>query len=206
MKKSKVLPLVETGVLAAVIILMAFTPIGYLKLGIIEITLITIPVVIGAMTVGPVSGLILGTVFGVTSFIQCFGSSPFGAALLNINPFFTFLVCVPTRALMGWLTGVIFDGLRKIDKTKTVSFFASGLIGALLNTIFFMGMLILLFWRTDYIQSIAASSGGTGVLWFLWAMVGVNGLVEMGVTCALGGGISKALFHIFHHSSDGRYV
>ena len=45
--------------------------------------------------------------------LQCFGMSPFGAALLGINGFLTFLVCVPTRILMGWLTGLIYKGLRK---------------------------------------------------------------------------------------------
>lgn len=98
--------LVEMALLVAIILLMAFTPIGYIKTAGLEITLIVVPVAVGAVTLGPTAGAILGGVFGITSFIQCFGMSQFGALLLGINPFLTFLVCVPTRILMGWLTGL----------------------------------------------------------------------------------------------------
>lgn len=88
--------LVELALLVAIVLLMAFTPIGYIKTFGLEITLIVVPVAVGAVTLGPLAGAILGGVFGVTSFIQCFGMSAFGAILLGVNPFFTFLVCVPT--------------------------------------------------------------------------------------------------------------
>lgn len=210
MKKISLIKLVETGVLAGIILLMASFPmIGYIHIGPLAITLLTIPVVIGAISVGPLSGLFLGTVFGMTSYLTCFGmfgGDAFGAALVDINPLFAFILCVPTRMLMGLFTGLIFKALYKTDKTKTVSYFVSGLLGALLNTILFMGVLILLFWNTDYIQGIASSAGATSILLFIWAMVGVNGIVEMCVTCAVGGAVSKALSRIIRHSSEGDYV
>ena len=110
--------LVEMALLVAIILLMAFTPIGYIKTAGLEITLIVVPVAVGAVTLGPTAGAILGGVFGITSFIQCFGMSQFGALLLGINPFLTFLVCVPTRILMGWLTGLIFAALYKSPAKK----------------------------------------------------------------------------------------
>lgn len=112
-KKFSTKYLVEMALLVAIILIMAFTPIGYIRTAGLEITLIVVPVAVGAVTLGPAAGAILGGVFGITSFIQCFGMSPFGAALLGINGFLTFLVCVPTRILMGWLTGLIYKGLRK---------------------------------------------------------------------------------------------
>ena len=99
MKNKKTLEMVQMAVLIAIILIMAITPLGYLRTGGLEISLMTVPVVIGAMSVGPGCGAVLGLAFGLTSFYQCFGMSVFGAALLNINPFLTFLVCVPTRAL-----------------------------------------------------------------------------------------------------------
>lgn len=75
--RQKLVRLVLTALLTALIIVMAFTPLGYLKAGAIEITFITIPVIIGAVLLGPVGGLFLGAVFGITSFIQCFGMSTF---------------------------------------------------------------------------------------------------------------------------------
>ena len=128
--------LVEMALLVAIILLMAFTPIGYIKTAGLEITLIVVPVAVGAVTLGPVAGAILGGVFGITSFIQCFGMSQFGALLLGINPFFTFLVCVPTRILMGWLTGLIYHGLRKTKLPATASVTIASLCCPVLNTHF----------------------------------------------------------------------
>ena len=53
---SKVHKITLTAILMAIVILMAYTPLGYLKAGPVEITFITIPVVIGAIVLGPVSG------------------------------------------------------------------------------------------------------------------------------------------------------
>ena len=93
--------LVEMALLTAIILIMAFTPVGYIRTLGLEITLIVVPVAIGAVTLGPAAGAVLGGIFGVTSFVQCFGMSHFGAMLLSINPVLTFLVCVPTRILTG---------------------------------------------------------------------------------------------------------
>ena len=188
----KVLRLTELGVLLAVIIIMAFVPmIGYIKLGVIEITLITVPVIIGAMVLGPAAGAILGFAFGITSFLQCvFGMSAFGVALLEINPFFCFLVCVPTRLLMGWLTGLFF---KAIKQENIIGYAATGLVGSLLNTLFFMSALIALYWNTEYLQGIAGALGTTGVFAFIVAIVGINGVVEAVCCTILSAVICKAL-------------
>lgn len=182
--------LVQMAILIAIMLVLAFTPLGYLKVGAIEITFMTIPVVIGAILLGPAAGAFLGGVFGLTSFIQCFGMSAFGATLLSINPFLTFLVCMVPRILMGYLAGVIFQVIYRHDKTKILSFAASSLSGALLNTILFVGMLMLSFGSSEYMMTMR---GGLGLLAFLAAFVGVNGLVEAIVAFVLGTAISKAL-------------
>lgn len=193
MKEKKVVKMAQMAVLTAIILIMAFTPLGYLRTGGLEISLITIPVVIGAMITGPAAGAFLGGVFGITSFYQCFGMSPFGAMLLSINPFLTFCVCVPTRILMGYLTGILFRAYQKADRTHTVSYFAGGLTGAFLNTLFFMSILILCFWNTDYLQSLNESMGGLNPFAFVFAFIGINGLFELPASCVAGGIISKAL-------------
>ena len=193
MRNSKTLKMVQLTILIAVELLMSFTPIGYLRTAGLEISLITIPVVIGAMLLGPGAGAALGAVFGLTSFWQCFGMSPFGAVLLSINPVCTFLVCVPTRVLMGFLTGMLFQVIKKVDRTHTVSYFIGGLLGAALNTLFFMGTLMLFFWRSDYIQEINASLGGLNMFLFVCAFVGLNGLLELPASCLAGGAAAKAV-------------
>ena len=193
MRSTKTIKMAQMAILIAVVLIMAFTPLGYLKTVGLEISLITIPVAIGAMVIGPLAGAVLGAVFGITSFYQCFGMSPFGAMLLSINPFLTFLVCVPTRILTGYLAGVLFKAFIKIDKKNVVCYFLGGLVTAMLNTIFFMGVLVLGFWGTDYIQGLA---GGNGVMLFIILFVGVNGVVEWIATTVVGGIVSKSVAKI----------
>ena len=187
-KKFSTKYLVEMALLVAIILIMAFTPIGYIRTAGLEITLIVVPVAVGAVTLGPAAGAILGGVFGITSFLQCFGMSPFGAALLGINGFLTFLVCVPTRILMGWLTGLIYKGLRKTKLPSGASVTISNLCCPLLNTTFFMGTLVTLFAGTMREQF-----GMTKVIPFIAAFVGVNGVVEAIVCFVIGTAVSMAL-------------
>lgn len=129
--------LVEMALLVAIILIMAFTPLGYIKTAGIEITLIVVPVAVGAVTLGPAAGAILGGVFGLASFLRCFGLNAFGAMLLSINPFLAFLLYVPTRILTGWLTGLIYQGIRKTKIPSNVSITIANLCCPLLNTTFF---------------------------------------------------------------------
>lgn len=180
--------LVELALLVAIVLLMAFTPIGYIKTLGLEITLIVVPVAVGAVVLGPAAGAILGGVFGVTSFIQCFGMSAFGTVLLGINPVFTFLVCVPTRILEGLLTGYIYKGLRQTKLNANVSVTLANLCCPVLNTTFFMGTLVTLFAETMRQQF-----GMTKVIPFIAGFVGVNGVVEALVCFVVGTGVSVAL-------------
>lgn len=194
MRSTKTIKMAQMAILIAVVLIMAFTPLGYLKTAGLEISLITIPVAIGAMVIGPGAGAVLGAVFGLTSFYQCFGMSPFGAVLLSINPLYTFLVCVPTRILTGYLAGVLFKVFIKADKSNTICYFVGGFMTAFLNTLFFMGTLILFFWNTEYIQSLNAA--GANALMFVAAFVGINGVVEWIATTIVGGIVSKAVAKI----------
>ena len=192
-KKFSTKQLVEMALLTAIIILLAFTPIGYIRTLGLEITLIVVPVTVGAVTLGPVAGAVLGAVFGITSFIQCFGMSPFGAALLGINPVFTCVVCIVPRLLMGWLTGYIYQGLKKGKLLKKAAVVLANLIGPILNTVLFMGTLVFLFYRTEFIQGIAQTLGTSNALAFVAAFVGLNGVIEAAACFVVGSAISKAL-------------
>lgn len=193
--------MVELAVLIAIILLMAFTPIGYIKTLGLEITLIVVPVAVGAITLGPGAGFALGLIFGITSFLQCLGMSAFGTVLFGINPFLTFLVCVPTRALMGWLTGMIYKGLSKGNVTKKFACSLSSLIGPFLNTAFFMSVLCICFYNTEYIQGFVTSMGTGNVFAFIAAFVGINGLIEAIVCFVVGTAISKALLTILRKTA-----
>jgi uncharacterized membrane protein len=189
----RTLKMVQLALFTSIILLMAFTPLGYIRTPGLEITLLVVPVSVGAIILGPTAGAILGGVFGLTSFIQCFGPSPFGATLLSISLIGTFVVCMIPRILMGWLTGLIYKAMKKWDKTRLISHAVANLAGPLLNTLFFMTTLILLFYNTEYIQSIVTALGATNVFEFVILFVTVNGLIEALISFVVGTTVSKAI-------------
>ena len=190
--RTNVSKMVQMAILAAIIILMAFTPLGYLRTPALEITFLMIPVAIAAILVGPAGGAIAGGIFGVTSFIQCFGLSWFGTMLFSINPFFTFIICIIPRILAGWLPGLLYRALIKIGKNKTVSAIYACLAAPLLNTVLFVATLFLLFGSTDFVRGFGESTWAIIVV-----LVGLNGLIEAGVGFIAGSTVSRTLVHFF---------
>lgn len=196
--------MVELAVLLAILLMLEITGLGMFKTFGLELTILQIPVILGAIILGPSAGAILGGVFGLLSFWECFGKSQFGATLLGINPFLTFLVCVPTRILMGWLCGLIFRAMdRKLAGTKGdfASYVVASLSGALLNTLFFMTTLCLCFYHTEYIQGFASALGAGNVLLFIVLFVGVQGLVEAALCTVVGAGVGKGVRHALHRAN-----
>ena len=180
------------GLLAALVCIVSFFPIKTLGL---EITLSMVPVAIGAALYGPLMGALLGGVFGVISFLQCLGFSPFGAVLLSIDPVKTALVCIPTRILAGLLAGLAVWAIRKVVKKKygVLPLAVGCIIAPILNTVFFMSTLCLFFFGTEFIQGFVATLGAGGVFSFIILFVGINGLVEILCGFLLALPLAKAL-------------
>ena len=193
---SKLVKFTQLAVLAAIVVVMSFTPLGYLKIGPLSIALVIIPVVTGAIVLGPGAGAFMGLVFGVTSFAQCFGMDAFGTTLMSINPFYTFLMCIPTRVLAGYLCGLIYKGMSKTlagKKSAEISYPVSAVSGPVFNTAFFMSTLVLLFGKTEFIQNLMKDTGASNILMFFVIMVGVNGLVEIASCLVVASALSKTL-------------
>lgn len=194
---ARTLWMAQTAILSAIIILMAFTPLGYLKVGTISITFLPIPVVVGAILIGPASGAVLGGVFGLTSFAQCFGMDVFGTTLLSINPFLTFILCMIPRILMGLFVGLIFRALIQVDRSRVWSFAIASISGAVLNTIMFVGALIWFFGNSAYLRQF-----GSNTMAILGVLVTINALVEAVATMLAGTVITKALSKAVARTGD----
>ena len=83
--------------------------------------------------------------------------------------------------------------LRRVDHKKSWSYFVGALSAPLLNTIFFMGYIVLVFYKTDFVQERVATLGVANPLSFVVALVGVQGLIEIIVGCAVGGVLARAV-------------
>ncbi|MBQ9746087.1 MAG: ECF transporter S component [Clostridia bacterium] len=189
-KKTK--SIVLLGLLTALLIIMSVTPLGYLNIGMLAITLNIIPVAIAGVALGPLGGAVVGGVFGITSFLQAMGiggSSALGLICFEISPFLTFIHRVLSRVLTGYLTGVIFRFASRFAKVPVASAIA-GFSAAFLNTFFFTGSLILLFGGTEYMQGLI---GGQNILLFAVGFVGINAVFEMAVSTFATGAVSSAL-------------
>lgn len=191
---NKIKDITVYAVLIAIMVIMAFTPLGYIRIGTgIEITLMSIPVIVGIALSGKKNGLVLGSVFGITSFIQCFGMSAFGATLLSINPIFTFIVCMVPRLLMGFISGAVNDIMNKKQVNKVITYAVVSVITPLLNTVFFVAALMLLFGQSEYILSLQTQLGTTSIWAFVIAMFGVNAGLEIALCLVAGTAICKAV-------------
>lgn len=197
-ESSRLRDLCILALFVAVEIAMKLMGLGTVPVGPLNMSFLTVPVALGAMLLGPWQGAVLGFVFGICSFYDALsGGSVMTGIFLQVNPLSTFLLCVGTRTLMGLFTGLLFALIRRADRTRTVCYYAGALLAPLLNTVLFMGYIVLFFYRTDYIQGLVSNFGSANPLAFVVALVGVQGLVEAAVCCLLGGtvakGVSKAL-------------
>ena len=191
MKKLSTRDFVLLALLVAVLIVLAYVnipqPAG------LSITFNMIPVAIAAIAIGPMGGAIIGGAFGLISFLQCFGICGFsgmGAVLVGVNPFLAFVQRFFPRLIDGLLLGYIYRFLRPRTNVY-VACAVTGFFAAFLNTLLFMTSLVWLFGGTEYMRD---SMAGRGMLTYIVAAVGVNGLVEMIVSTVLSGAIGFALY------------
>lgn len=193
-KQLKTSQITMLGLMIAILLLMAYTPLGYLNIGPLAISFNVIPVAISAITLGPVGGAVAGAVFGLTSFLQCIGvggTSAMGAMLFSINPVLAFIQRFIPRILDGFLLGYIFQGMRKKSKNIYLSCAVTGFFSAFLNTLFFMSLLVILFGNTEYMQGLM---GGKNVIVFICTFVGVNAVCEMLSATIVSGAVGAALY------------
>lgn len=191
-KKIGTRQMVTTAMLCAILLMMSFTPLGYLNIGPLAISFNMIPVAVGAIALGPVGGLILGGMFGITSFLQCLGVggvSAMGVILFEISPFLAFVQRLVPRLLAGLLAGFVYKGVKKISN-PSIACFVTGFSAALFNTVLFMIALVLLFGNTEYIRGLM---GGQNVILFICSFVGINAVVEMFAASLIVGVVGRVL-------------
>ena len=184
--KKKIRELVLTSLFAAIIIIMAFTPLGYIPLGIINATIIQIPVIIGALFCGPKQGAFLGFLFGFTSFLKntitpatlsAFVFSPVLAANMfgAKGALFSTFICFVPRIMVGIVPYFVYKGLKNCSKWKTLNFAIAGVLGAFTNTCLVMGSIYFL-----YKDAYAAAQGiePSAVLGVIAGIISFNGVIE----------------------------
>ena len=105
-KTTNVRYLAQLALLAAIEVVMKLMGLGSVPVGPLYMSFLTVPIAVGAMTMGPTAGAILGGVFGLVSMKDAItGASVMTGAFFQISPINTFVLCVVMRVLMGWCVG-----------------------------------------------------------------------------------------------------
>ncbi len=182
-KKTKAMALF--AMLVAIEIVLFVTPLGLIPLGFLNITTMHIPVIICGIILGRKYGAALGFIFGLLSLIK--NTMAPGPASFVFSPFIqlgstprdfmsicsTLIITFVPRTLIGFLSGVIYDVIKKFN--DTVGVVCAGLIGSLTNTVFVLGGIYFLLGH-DYAQALGQSYDVLSTL--LLTTVFTNGIGE----------------------------
>lgn len=189
-KKNYIFRMTLLSLFIALMLVMNFTPLGYITTGGFSITLMTIPVALGSACMGIAGGITLGGVFGLTSFLQAFGIGfmidPMAAVLFNENALGYTVTCFAPRLFLGFVSGLIIWLFERKGKVGIPAFTLSAAVVPFLNTALFMTFYALFYSDTQL--------GGKSVMTIVFSAFTLNFVIELAVTLIAGIVINKAIY------------
>lgn len=197
--------MVSVALMAAIVIVLANTPLGMIQLPIIKATTVHIPVIIGAILLGPMAGAILGGVFGLCSLISnttaptllSFAFSPFLSTTGLEGAMKAIWVSVGCRILIGVVAGWLWILFRKLKMNQKfgqiIALIITGFVGSMVNTITVMGSIYILF-AQQYAQ--AKEVAVTAVWGLIMGTITASGIPEAIAAAVLVTIIAKMLLKI----------
>lgn len=181
-RKQAVLKMVQLSLLTAIVLVLQFTGVA-IRLpipGATNISLVLIPIALGAMLLGPAAGAFLGLVFGLVVYISggVMHMDPFTAFLFDNNPIVTAGICIVKSTLAGFLGGWIYKLLK--DKNILLAvFLAAGIVPVINTAVFCLGCLTILGTIEGFISTNAL--GQTGLYFIFIGCAGLNFVFEFAV-------------------------
>ena len=185
-KKLEVRKMAIIGVLAAISIMLSMTPLGFIPIGPLNLTIMHIPVIIGAVLEGPLVGIIVGLIFGVTSLLRAI-TMPTITNFALINP----LVSILPRVLIGIVAYYVYKLTIKLTKNALASGWITGVIGSLVNTVGVLGMTYILY-GARYAEALGKSASAAKTL--ILTLIATNGVPE----AIVGGFVVSAICVVFN--------
>lgn len=195
--------LVGVAMMTAIVVLLANTPLGLIPVSpFIKATTTHIPVIVGAILLGPLAGGVLGGAFGICSMISntiapvatsmCF--SPFWSTTGLVGAVKAIWVSVGCRILIGVVAGWLWIGLKKCRAHDFIALPVVGFVGSMTNTVTVMFSIFFLF-RAEYAQ--AKNIAMEAFYDFVMGVVTGTGVIEAIVAMILVTVIAKALLKVF---------
>lgn len=200
--------MVSVALMAAIVIVLANTPLGMIQLPIIKATTVHIPVIIGAILLGPSAGAILGAVFGICSLISntmtptllSFAFSPFMSTSGIPGALKAIWISVGCRILIGVAAGWLWIALEKLKINQLIALPVVGFAGSMVNTVTVMGSIYFLF-AQQYAE--AREVAVTAVWGLIMGTVTASGIPEAVAAAILVLALGKVLIQIFRRMGSG---
>lgn len=167
------------------------------------VSLVLIPIALGAMLLGPLAGAFLGFVFGMVVFVGCgvMGTDPFTAMLFAAHPVLTFLTCTVKSTVAGLAAGFLYRALLGRFKSPLPATFAAAGIVPILNTgIFILGCLTM----KNTVTDIALQSEQGFFYFVIIGCAGINFLFEFGLNLILSPALARIALAVRKSRSAGK--
>lgn len=174
--RQKILMLTELAVLTAIVLVLQLCgiaiPLPFLAT---PVSLVLLPIALGAMKSGPIAGMWLGAVFGVITVIGgVSGRDPFTAVLFSDHPLLTVLLCMAKAMLAGLACGLVYKALKK--KNEYLALYTASIITPVVNTgVFILGGLLM----SDTMKSNFVADGQTVIYFLVIGCAGLNFIFEL---------------------------
>ena len=189
--------MVALAMMGAIVVLLANTPLGLIQLPVIKATTVHIPVILGAILLGPSAGCVLGGVFGICSLVSntiaptltSFAFSPFYADGM-VGAVKAVWISVGCRVLIGLVSGWLWIILKKVKLPEIVALPVVGFVGSMTNTVAVMGSIYFLL-AEQY--AAAREVAVTAVYGLIMATITGAGVMEALAALVLVTAIGKAL-------------
>ena len=158
--------------LALVIVLQVFA--SAVPIGATRISLTLIPIVLGAVLLGPLAGAFLGAAFGVVVIVVALtGGDPFTFTLFGDHPVLTVALCLIKGAAAGFVAGLLYKAIRK--KNEYAAVLTASLAAPVVNTgLFILGALLM----SDTLNANFVADGTTVMYFLVIGCAGINFIIE----------------------------
>lgn len=189
------------AMLCGVLLVMGMTGIGFVPLPVIKATTMHIPVLLGAILLGPKAGAVLGGLFGLCSIwtntttpnLLSFAFSPFMTTDGLPGVCKSLWIALGCRILFGLLSGWIWLLAKKLCKRETLTLPVTAALASLCHTLLVMGSIYFLLAQQ---YAAAKNVAVTAVLGLVMGTVTASGIPEAVVAAILVTFIGKALLRL----------
>lgn len=189
------------AMLCGVLLAMGMSGIGFIPLPVIKATTMHIPVILGAILLGPGAGAVLGGLFGLCSIwanttspnLLAFAFSPFMTTEGLAGVLKSLWIALGCRILFGLLAGWLWLLVKKLAKRDYIALPVTAVIATLCHTVLVMGSIyLLLAQQYAAAKNVAVST----VFGLVMGTVTASGIPEAIIAAALVTVIGKALLHL----------